>query len=65
MSAQQEQAPVAGGGGADERLAEIARIIESVDNRAMAVDGPVPSTMQVMTQDEMSRIYALASGKRP
>lgn len=46
---------------ADNRLAEIARIIEAVDNRAMAADGPVTPTLQEMTQAEISRIYALAS----
>lgn len=44
------------------RLARIAEIIEQVDVRAMASDGPVSPTMQVMTQDEISAIYALAKG---
>lgn len=44
------------------RCKEIANIIEAVDDRAMAGDGPVSPTMQEMTQTEMSRIYALASG---
>jgi hypothetical protein len=43
------------------RLGEIARIIEAVDNRCMASDGPVTPTLSEMTQDEISRIYALAS----
>lgn len=46
-----------------ERLAAIADIIETVDNRAMAVDGPVTPTLQEMTQPEMTRIYLLAIGK--
>ena len=46
-----------------ERLNRIAEIIESVDNRCMAADGPVTPTLQEMTQDEISRIYALAKGK--
>ena len=45
------------------RLGSIARIIESVDNRAMAADGPVTKTRLEMTDDEMRRIYALATGK--
>ena len=44
------------------RLLKIKAIIERVDNRAMATDGPVPSTMQAMTQAEMSEIYRLAGG---
>lgn len=47
------------------RLEMIADIIETVDNRAMACDGPVPSTMEEMSQEEMSTIYALAKGKDP
>ena len=42
------------------RLAEIARIIEYVDNRCMAADGPVTKTRHEMTDDEMRAIYALA-----
>jgi len=47
----------------DERLNRIAQIIEGVDNRCMAVDGPVRSTLQEMTQAEISEIYALAKRK--
>jgi len=43
------------------RLKRIAEIIEAVDNRCMAVDGPVTPTLQEMTQREMSKIYAFAS----
>ena len=42
-------------------LAEIAAIIESVDMRAAATDGPVTPTLQEMTQEEISRIYAIAA----
>ena len=47
-----------------QRLREIAEIIEQVDNRAMAADGPVTPTLQEMTQKEMSQIYALAKGDK-
>lgn len=43
-----------------DRLARIAQIIEDVDNRAMATDGPVPPTLSIMTQSEISEIYNLA-----
>lgn len=45
-----------------EGLAAIARIIESVDQRAMACDGPVLPTLKVMTQAEISEIYRIAKG---
>jgi hypothetical protein len=45
------------------RLQRIAEIIEAVDNRCMAVDGPVTPTLREMTQAEISEIYRLASGK--
>lgn len=44
------------------RLRRIAEIIEDVDNRCMAADGPVTPTLQEMTQKEMSEIYGLAKG---
>ena len=47
-----------------DRLSRIAKIIEDVDDRCMAVDGPVTPTLDEMTQDEISRIYALARGKK-
>lgn len=47
-----------------ESLSEIGQIIEAVDNRCMAVDGPVTPTLQEMTQKEMSRIYELTQPKR-
>lgn len=46
---------------AEERLARIAGIIEDVDNRCAAADGPVTPTLQEMTQAEISEIYELAS----
>lgn len=45
------------------RLRRIAQIIEAVDTRCMAADGPVTPTLQEMTQDDISRIYALACCK--
>jgi hypothetical protein len=45
------------------RLRRIAQIIQEVDNRCLAADGPVTPTLQEMTQDELSRIYALALRK--
>lgn len=42
------------------RLAEIARIIECVDNRCLAADGPVTKTRHEITEDEMRAIYTLA-----
>jgi hypothetical protein len=49
-------------GDAADKLRHIARIIEQVDNRCMAVDGPVAATLTEMTQAEISEIYALAVG---
>lgn len=43
------------------RLARIAAIIEQVDVRCMAADGPVTPTLKEMTQAEISEIYGLAS----
>ena len=43
--------------------ARIAQIIESVDQRCMAHEGPVARTLDEMTQKEISAIYALAMGK--
>lgn len=44
-----------------ERLKKIADIIEGVDHRCMAADGPVTPTLEEMTQEEISEIYRLAS----
>jgi hypothetical protein len=46
-----------------QRLKRIREIIEAVDDRAMVCDGNVPTTVEEMTQAEMSTIYALAGGK--
>ena len=45
------------------RLDRIAAIIETVDHRCMAADGPVTPTLQEMTQKEMTEIYSLAAFK--
>lgn len=45
-----------------QRLKRITEIIESVDHRALAADGPVTPTLEEMTQKEMSEIYRLARG---
>lgn len=42
------------------RLRLIAEIIEGVESRCMAVDGPVTPTLQEMTEEELRRIYRLA-----
>ena len=44
------------------RLRRIAQIIEHVDTRCMAADGPVTATLDEMTQAEISEVYALAGG---
>lgn len=46
----------------EERLQRIATIIERVDNRCLATDGPVSRTCDEMTDDEMREIYRLAVG---
>lgn len=46
-----------------ERLAKIADIIEAVDNRCMAVDGPVTPTHREITAAEILGIYLLAVAK--
>jgi galactose-1-phosphate uridylyltransferase len=46
----------------EERLKKIADIIECVDCRCLAADGPVSSTLEEMTQEEISEIYKLAKG---
>ena len=42
------------------RLKQITKIIEDVDNRCMAADGPVTPTLEEMSQDEILEIYSLA-----
>jgi len=46
------------------RLALIAEIIEIVDNRCAAADGPVSNTRDEITDQEMRSIYRLAKAKR-
>lgn len=43
-------------------MKKIAGIIEGVDNRCMAADGPATRTLDEMTDNEMILIYQLASG---
>lgn len=45
------------------RLRRIKAIIEAVDNRCAAADGPVTPTLKEMHQEEISAIYALACGQ--
>lgn len=50
----------------EQRLKAIAEIIEGVDLRCMAADGPVAHhTQGEMTDAEMLRIYKLAKGTPP
>ena len=44
-------------------LCQISDIIEHVDNRCMAADGPITSTLQEMKHSEISKIYKLAKGR--
>ena len=46
------------------RLSKIKDIIESVDQRASAADGPVTDTRQEMTNAEMRQIYRAAKGRK-
>lgn len=46
------------------RLTQIAHIIELVDQRCLCADGPVANTRDEMTDQEMRQIYLLATGKR-
>ncbi len=45
------------------RLHSIKEIIDGVENRCMAVDGPVTNTRDEMSDEELRRIYRLARGK--
>ena len=49
---------------ASNSLDAIASIIENVDNRCMAADGPVTATLREMTADEIKTIYQLAMRHR-
>jgi hypothetical protein len=44
------------------RLFAIKEIIDTVENRCMAVDGPVTNTRVEMSDAELQRIYRLAGG---
>lgn len=46
------------------RLLGIAAIIEGIENRCMAVDGPVLPTTREITEDEIRTIYRLAKGEK-
>jgi hypothetical protein len=48
---------------AEEALLRIKQIIEGVDARAMAADGPVTPTDEEIQLIEIQKIYALASGR--
>lgn len=45
-----------------ERLKAIVDIIERVDDRCLAADGPVPKTRRQIKDEEIVRIYRLAKG---
>lgn len=45
-----------------QRLKCIAVIIEAVDNRCAAADGPVTATLKEMQSWELVKIYGLATG---
>ena len=45
------------------KLRQIADIIDLVENRCLAADGPVTNTRHEMTDDELRRIYVLAGGE--
>lgn len=46
------------------RLRRIAEIIEAVDERCLAHDGPVGDTREEMSKKEMQEIYDLAKGRK-
>ena len=45
-----------------DRLLRIAEILERVDGRCLASDGPVTQTKEEISGDELREIYTLASG---
>lgn len=47
----------------EERLRAIKDIIDSVETRCLAADGPVTPTLKEMGEDELRKIYRLAGGK--
>jgi len=48
----------------EQRLKEIVELIERVDDRCLAVDGPVAGFHEMVEQVEFRRIYLLAKGDR-
>lgn len=46
-----------------DRLFKIRDIIEAIEQRAMAVDGPVTNTREEMTDKELIQIYKLTKIK--
>ena len=46
------------------RLDGIVQIIEAVDRRCMAADGPVTQTKDEITAEELKKIYRIAKGGR-
>jgi hypothetical protein len=44
------------------RLSSIKEIIDGIENRCLAADGPVTNTRHEMTDEELRRIYRLAGG---
>jgi len=49
----------------DRRLRAIADLLEAVDYRCMAADGPVTPTRLEITNAEMRDIYRIATGLEP
>lgn len=47
---------------ANTRLTSIKEIIDGIENRCMAAEGPVTNTRHEMTDEELQRIYRLAGG---
>jgi len=47
----------------EERLRAIKDVIDSVESRCLAADGPVTPTLKEMGEDELRKIYKLAGGK--
>lgn len=46
------------------RLDHIVGIIDAVENRCMAADGPVTPTLKEMDEEELRHIYRLAKGTK-
>lgn len=50
---------------AAQRLRAIADLIEAVDNRCLAADGPVTKFQDEVTDAELRKLYQLATGAAP